>query len=180
MSTADDGHSWFNPSATNLNNIIKLRLACDTTSSPAVAGLLNTNCVVTTQHWIQVNVYTYNKLITTFNKVTSTLCKCNRPRPNAYRGITYSGATSTSYSNPNQDGQDRDYAYTGGTSPETGVHKGKNGGNYYWFGSGTDQSYSALSGDPCVEVAGFAKCKANYGLGTSGCSGKSPARGKLL
>ena len=81
-----DGHSFYKPNSFKLDNIIKLRLACDTGAADPVAGILGKSCFVGTKHWIQVNVYTYKKVITVYNKYTATLCKCNRPRNDAFRG----------------------------------------------------------------------------------------------
>ena len=71
-------------------------------------------------------------------------------------GITYSGASAGIFSNPNSDGQNRNSVSNdaSATAQTSGGKKGANGGDNYWFGSGTDQSYAAFSGDPCVLVAG--------------------------
>ena len=174
-SDADDGHPFFFPSAFDKDNIIKLRLACDANNVNAVAGVLNTDCFVATRHWIQVNVYTYRKQITIYNKYTQTLCKCNPPRSAAYQGITYSGATKSIFHTPNDYGTNTDSDPDNSqANAETGSNKGKRSGDFAWFPQGTDQKYNSFNSDPCVLKAGFAQCKAGYGLGTSGCSGHSP------
>ena len=71
-------------------------------------------------------------------------------------GITYSGTSAGIFSNPNSDGQNRNSVSNdaSATAQMSGGNKSANRGDNYWFGSGTDKSYAAFSGDPCVLVAG--------------------------
>ena len=45
-----DGHDFYKPNSFKLDNIIKLRLACDTGAADPVAGILGKSCFVGTKH----------------------------------------------------------------------------------------------------------------------------------